>query len=242
MAKEQKDFIKDKHFLSQIPEWEKKYKESDSLEITYSKDDWIKADAIFTENKLEILGEAVIEDWETPYMKELAAIAAANGGIICEVGYGMGISAGFIQKHNISKHIIIEANTQVADKARDFARNAVHPVEILEGLWQDVIDSVPDESLDGILFDSYPLTEEELYQNHFFFSKAAYRKLKRGGGGVLTYYSDEIRGFGKAHMKKLLEAGFKKENISGKIVKVTPPKDCSYWKANTILAPRVIKE
>jgi hypothetical protein len=42
-------------------------------------------------------------------------------------------------------------------------------------------------------------------------------------------------------MRKLLEAGFKKENISGKVVKVNPPQDCAYWKAKTILAPIVIK-
>ena len=58
---------------------------------------------------------------------------------------------------------------------------------------------------------------------------------------VLTYYSGEIKSFGKVHIKKLIEAGFMKENIKGRIVKVTPPKDCEYWKANTILAPRISK-
>jgi len=42
-------------------------------------------------------------------------------------------------------------------------------------------------------------------------------------------------------MKKLIEAGFKKENIKGRIAKVNPPKDCDYWKAKTILAPIVRK-
>lgn len=37
----------------------------------------------------------------------------------------------------------IEANHEVAEKAREFAKNATHPVEVLEGLWEEVIDQVP---------------------------------------------------------------------------------------------------
>lgn len=185
MGTRAKKNFKDKDFLSQIPDWEKQYKESDELKIKYSREDWIKAEAVFTENRLEILGEAVMEDWETPYMKALADIAAANGGTILEIGFGMGISGMFIQEHNIKKHIIIEANKQVAVKARKFARMAPHAAEVIEGLWQDVIEQVPDESVDGILFDSYPLTEAELYQNHFFFFRAAYRKLRGGDAYIL---------------------------------------------------------
>jgi len=176
-----KNFVKSRNFLSQIPYWEKEYKGSDAFYINYTREEFIKADAIFSEKRLEILGEVVMDDWETPYMKELADIATINGGSILEIGFGMGISSAFIQQHGIKKHIIIEANKQVAAKAREFAKRAVFPTEILEGLWQDVIDGVPDESIDGILFDSYPLTEDELYQNHFIFFKTAHKKLKRGG-------------------------------------------------------------
>ena len=176
-----KKFIKNKDFLSQIPNWEKEYKRSAQIHINYTREDWKKAEAVFTNKRLEILGEIVMEDWETPYMRALADIVTANGGTILEIGFGMGISSAFIQQHKIEKHIIIEANKKVAAKAREFAKRAVFPTEILEGLWQDVIDGVPDESIDGILFDSYPLTEDELYQNHFIFFKTAHKKLKRGG-------------------------------------------------------------
>lgn len=226
-------------FLSQIPEWEKEYKESDDLTINFKKEDWKGASADFTEHDLKIFGCAVMEDWEEPYMKDLAEIACRNGGTVLELGFGMGISAKFIQQHVIDKHIIIEANATVAEKARDFAKSAPHEVEVLEGLWEEVIDQVPDGSLDGILFDTYPLTEEEVYQNHFNFFDVAYRKLKKGG--IFTYYSDEITDFGKVHLRKLQSAGFVPENIKKKLTHIKPPKDCEYWKADTILSPIVQK-
>jgi guanidinoacetate N-methyltransferase len=173
---------KDSDFLSQIPDWEQEYKETDQPMITYSPDDWVRAEPTFAAGQLTILGEAVMEEWEAPYMRELARIACARGGIVLEIGFGMGISSAFIQDHGIERHIIIEANKGVASRARDFARRAARPTVVLEGLWQDVIEQVEDESIDGILFDSYPLTDAELYQNHYSFFPSAFRKLRRGGG------------------------------------------------------------
>jgi guanidinoacetate N-methyltransferase len=230
---------KSKEFLSQIPEWEKNYKESDEMAINFDKKEWVGASAQFSEHNLKILGEPVMEDWETPYMEKLAEVACSNGGVVLELGFGMAISARFIQQHDITKHIIIEANKDVAEKAREFARGAAHDVEVLEGFWEDVIEKVPDESVDGILFDTYPVTELELYQNHFSFFPFAYRKLKKGG--VLTYYSDEVDVFGTVHFQKLQEAGFQIENIDSVVTKVNPPADCEYWKAETMLTPIVKK-
>jgi len=234
-----KKIKKDKDFLSQIPSWEKEYKESDRIDINFYKKDWKDAEAIFSKHALKIFGYAVMEDWETPYMKDLADISASKGGVILELGYGMGISANFIQKHKIIEHLIIEANKDVASMARLFAKKAKYPTKVIEGLWEDVIENIQDETVDGILFDTYPLSEKELYQNHFNFFPFAYRKLKEGG--VFTYYSDEIRTFGKIHLKKLQEAGFKKVNIKSKTTRVTPPISCEYWKANKILCPIIIK-
>ncbi|MCU0680582.1 MAG: class I SAM-dependent methyltransferase [Planctomycetes bacterium] len=230
---------KDKDFLSQIPDWEKDYKESSENEILFDKKDWKSASAKFTEHDLKIFGCAVMEDWETPYMEDLAKVACSNGGVVLELGFGMGISAKFIQKEKIDKHIIIEANKEVVKKAISFSEKAKHKTEVLEGFWEDVIEKIPDESLDGILFDTYPLTDKELYQNHFNFFAFAFKKLKKGG--VFTYYSDEINTFGDVHIVKLKEVGFKTENIKSRLCTVNPPVDCEYWKTNTILTPIIIK-
>ena len=200
---------------------------------------WKNAPAVFDEHTLKIFGHPVMEDWETPYMKELAEIATSKGGVVLELGFGMAISANFIQKASIKKHIIIEANHEVAEKAREFAKSATHPVEVLEGLWEEVIDQVPNESVDGILFDTYPLSQLEIHKNHFGFFRSAFKKLK--SGGVFTYYSDEIKEYHSVHVQRLIDAGFKKANIKGKVVPMDPPPDCQYWKADTMLAPIVIK-
>lgn len=234
-----KEIVKSDDFLSQIPDWEVDYKNSKEAEIDFKKEDWKNATANFTDKDLFIFGCAVMEDWETPYMKVLADICTENGGIVLELGYGMGISAKFIQEHSIRKHIIVEANHEVADKAREFSKSYQNETLILEGFWEEVIDDIEDNSLDGILFDTYPLEDSELYQNHFNFFPYAFRKLKPGG--IFTYYSDEIKSFGEVHMRKLIEAGFKKDNINAVPVSVTPPADCEYWKANTILAPKITK-
>lgn len=232
-------FKKSKGFLSQIPDWESDYKESDSLIIDFKRHDWTDAKPVFTEHALKVFGHVVMEDWETAYMRELSTITASQNGIVLEIGFGMGISANFLQQHDIIEHIIIEANKSIAHKAKEFGLKAAHNVRILEGFWEDVIEEISDNSLNGILFDAFPLTEDELYQNHFKFFPFAYRKLRPGG--VFTYYSDEIRTFKKKHLQALLNAGFKLENIKKRTIKVTPPENCEYWKAKTIIAPIITK-
>jgi guanidinoacetate N-methyltransferase len=239
MKRNKKNFTKTKDFLSQLPSWEKEYKKSDKTYLHYSKKDWKKAKATFSEHDLIILGEPVMEDWEAPYMKDLARICSSKGGTVLELGYGMGISAMYIQQHKIKKHIIVEANKMVADAARKFAKKAKHKVIVINDLWENAIKKIPNNSLDGILFDTYPLEERELYQNHFNFFPLAYKKLRKGG--VFTYYSDEVKKFGRVHLEKLQESGFERKNIKSHVSKVSPPKDCKYWKAKTILSPIIIK-
>lgn len=210
-----------------------------SIGFKPGKKDWVLAPAQFTKHALRILGHPVMEDWETPYMRKLAQIATSNGGVVLEIGYGMGISARFIQKRNIRRHIIIEMNEDVTKRAKSFARNAKRSVTILHGMWEDAVKQIPDNSIDGILFDTYPLRESEVHKNHFTFFKTAYKKLRPGG--ILTYYSDEINRFHPAHLKKLVDAGFQKRNIDSVITAVRPPVNCEYWKSKSILAPIIRK-
>ncbi len=200
---------------------------------------WRDAPACLDAGSLTILGHPVMQDWETPYMKELARIAASRGGVVLELGFGMGISAGFIQQADIERHVVVEVNREVAERARAFARSAPRPVEVLEGFWEEVVDRVPDGTVDGILFDTYPLSELEIHKNHFGFFRTAFRKLKPGG--VFTYYSDESTTYHPVHLQKLLDAGFRLENVGGKTVPVNPPPGCRYGTTPTLLAPIVTK-
>ena len=58
----------------------------------------------------------VMMDWEDPIMSASSAYITEDGGDILEVGFGMGISANYIQSHNISSHTIIENHPQVIEK------------------------------------------------------------------------------------------------------------------------------
>jgi guanidinoacetate N-methyltransferase len=200
------------------------------------RDAWRDAPARFDEHTLTIQGHPVMEDWEDGYMRMLADIAATPGGVVLEVGFGMGISARYIQKKNVARHLLIEANADVYERLEAFAE-AYPTVEPLAGFWEDVTPSLPDGCLDGILFDTYPLSEREIHRNHFPFFPEAHRLLKPGG--VLTYYSDEIDTYSEAHLRALNDAGF--THIRKKLCAVTPPEGCGYWRSRTLLAPIVRK-
>ena len=198
--------------------------------------DWKEIPATFSEEKIEIAGHAVMWAWGESYMQELAKIATRNGGVILEIGFGFGFSADYIQKQSIEKHVIIEMNANVFAKLKIFKQNAPKTVEPIFGLWQEVIPSMPDESFDAILFDAYPLSEDDIDCKLSFFDHA-YRLLKKGG--IFTYYSDEETDFSYQHLQKLHAAGFR--NIQKQICAVNPSKDCLYWKSKTIVAPIIIK-
>jgi len=201
------------------------------------KDRWKAAEAEFDQDTLTILGHPVMERWEDGYMRTLAEIAGRNKGRVLEVGFGMGISAGYLQEQAVAEHWIIEANAGVLEAGRAFAAKATSPVTLLHGFWEDIVPKLANASFDGILFDTYPLSAEEVHKNHFTFFREAHRLLKPGG--VLTYYSDEVSGFSPEHLRALRVAGF--AAIDGAVCAVEPPADCKYWTSKTILAPIVTK-
>ncbi|MEK6963865.1 MAG: class I SAM-dependent methyltransferase [Nanoarchaeota archaeon] len=211
-----------------------------------TKAQFLKKHALFTRNSLYIAGHEIMQRWETNYMKKLASIACKNGGTVLEVGFGLGISAHFIQQYKyalrtpkIRRHLVIEAHPEVCKYAKKMFVKEVQAgqMKIIRGYWQKMTKQIKSGTVDGILFDTYPLSEKEIHKNHFFFFKEAHRLLKKGG--VLTYYSDEARRFSKEHIQKLKEAGFRK--ICWESCKVNPPRRSMYWRRHTILAPLIIK-
>jgi guanidinoacetate N-methyltransferase len=204
-------------------------------------EEWMKAPAVLGEDglTLAILNHPVMETWEDNYMELLAEIATSNGGRVLEVGFGMGRSSRFIHNNpRVTHHVIVEANHDIANLAREFARNSSIDVTVIEGLRDDVLKELEPCSFDGMLNDTYPLNEREINAQELC-APLAYRVLRKGG--VLTYFSDEPDRFRPKHLKTLLDAGFQLENIKGKLIKVAPPDTCRYWNVNSILAPIVIK-
>ena len=200
------------------------------------RDKWTTAKASISEGKLEILGHPVMEDWETPYMKELAMIATRNGGNVLEVGFGLGLSAHFIQRRDVYRHYIVEANYDVFQQLLEFSKSASSKVIPIFGFWQDVVPQLQSNSFDGILYDPYPTHYDEYRLSEFNFIFHAQRLLKPGG--LFTYYtcleqaSDDFIDMAK-------EAGFRAGG--GYSIDVHPPSDCKYWDKKKIFVPIMTK-
>ncbi len=194
---------------------------------------------VFQKGRKKILNQ-IIQAWEVPYMKKLAEIATSRGGDVLEVGYGMGISAGFIGKSKrIDTHTIIECHPMmIGNLKKRFSKEIRNGrVIVKEGFWEDITNKMPGKCFDGILFDSCPLDKEvELFQFFPFFEEA-FRLLK--DDGVFTYFSDEPKKISRVHMEELKKVGFR--SIKFEVCKVRPPKTCLYWKHSTIIAPIIKK-
>lgn len=201
------------------------------------REDWKKENIFIDDLKLEIAGHTVMQRWEEPYMRRLAEIATMNGGRVLEVGFGMGISASYIQENQLEEHHIIEANEQVFERLNSFAKSAKCKTLIYSGFWEDISSQFEDEFFDGILFDTYPITCKEFRVSRFSFFSEAHRLLKVGG--VFTHFSGEELDFTDNYIEYLRQAGFSK--FSGEVISVNPPTDCPYWNSPHILAPTIIK-
>lgn len=94
----------------------------------------------------------VMMDWEHVLMSSSAAYVTENGGDILEIGFGMGISAGYIQSHSISSHTIIENHPEIIAKAQSWAANKPN-VSIVTGSWYSNLNNL--STYDGIFYDTY---------------------------------------------------------------------------------------
>ncbi|MCM3924682.1 class I SAM-dependent methyltransferase [Frankia sp. AiPs1] len=189
------------------------------------------AEPAVVDGTLLVSGQEVMQTWEAPLMRALARAVTTPGGAVLEIGFGLGLSAGFVQELGPARHVIVEANPQTAAVAEQWARTGGRRgVEIVTGRWQDTLAGLG--RFDGVLFDTYPMDETEVdeyvmrdatFAEHFFAPAAA----ALTEGGAFTYYSNEIDSVSRRHQRALLRhfRTFAVEIVDG----LRPPEDCSYW-------------
>eukprot|EP00941_MAST-03F_sp_MAST-3F-sp1_P003676 g3676.t1 len=218
------------------------------LKVGAKKEAWVTEAAHLDQERLDIDGHPVMQRWETTYMDELARVACSNGGTVLEVGFGMGISANAVQQHSIDKHVILEANADVFKTLCTFAKSSQRKViPVGPGLWQDTLPGIARESVDGVLYDTYPLTKEEQHTHQFEFVKAVYDKMK--AGGILTYcnltslgvlrnqYSSWEELFETTQLPHLERCGFSAAHIEFHTFPTAPTPNCEYYAHDTALVP-----
>jgi len=155
----------------------------------------------------------VMMDWEDEMMKEHARAACHNQGDVLEIGFGMGISASYIQSFEPKSHTIIEIHPQVLEKLYEWSKDKEN-VKIIEGDWFDNFDKL--ELYDGIFFDTF-------LDNHGV-SKKFIEYLKPGG--VFTFYNGS---YGEVNHIGLPNCEYKK-------IKVKPVEN-RYFRGDTYWLP-----
>ena len=141
----------------------------------------------------------IMMSWEDPIMSASAAYVTQNGGDILEIGFGMGISAGYMHSHSINSHTIVENHPQIIQKAVEWANDKSN-VTIISQSWYDVKDSLG--TFDGIFFDIFG------DMNYSDFSSSVGNWTKNGT--KLTFWNDADREMNTQN----IETTYKQINIT----------------------------
>jgi len=207
------------------------------------KKSWAQSEVSVDDKYLKIQGHPVMEAWEHPYMRKLAEITSSQGGNVLELGFGMAISATYMQNNKngakpLTSHHVVEANINQAARADKWAmETAKSQVVIHRGYSWDVAPSLRDGFFDGILYDTYPLEKNKAGVHHRDFILDAARLLKKGG--VFTYFSNDAPKISDEDRRQLSAAGFE---CTEEQIPTDTPADCQYWRHKYLIAPTCIKK
>ena len=159
----------------------------------------------------------VMMDWEDSMMSASSAYVTQNGGDILEIGFGMGISAGYMHSHSISSHTIIENHPQIIPKAVEWAEGKSN-VTIISQSWHEVTGSLG--TYDGIFYDVFG------DDNWYRFSSSLSDLTKPDA--KITCFNSEITSSNPYRLKASYET-----------INVTPGSNNTYFNNDTYYLPKV---
>ena len=179
---------------------------------------YLSSSIIFYNNKIttklqETYGNIeipVMMDWEDSLMSASAAYVTEGGGDILEIGFGMGISAGYMHSHSINSHTIVENHPDIIPKAVEWANNKSN-VTIISQSWYNVKDSLG--TFDGVFYDTF---EDENYKD-FSSSLSTWTK----SGTKVTFWNDDNA-----------ESNNHQIQTSYQQINITPPNSASVYFRN----------
>ena len=162
--------------------------------------------------------DVVMMDWEAPLMKRHAEVTCRKpNSDVLEIGFGMGLSATFIQELEPKSHTIVECHPQILEKMKEWVKGR-NNVRIIEGEWYMVKDQFG--MYDGIFYDAH---------NDNAMLKTTELKNYIKPGGVFTYYNEEVG-----------PRNFSFRDAQYEVIDVEPfREDCKYFKGNEYNLPIV---
>ena len=182
---------------------------------------YLNQELVFEEDMIYFLDKSnnrheVMMSWEDSIMKASADFICQNGGHILEIGFGMGISANYIQQNNIISHTVVENHPDILPKALEWAQNKPN-VTIVQGSWYDNLNNLG--TFDGIFYDTYG--DEHLP----YFATSITQLTKKGT--LFTFWN----------IKTSPTNIFKFEDVEYDIYDINPPQN-SYFNSNKYFLPK----
>lgn len=188
-------------------------------------------------------GQQVMMQWEREYMERCVDALEIREGEdrVLEVGFGLAHSASRVQSFKPLSHTIIECDAAVLERAEAF-KAANEGVEVIRGLWQEVLPMLGEVEFDCVFFDDFPLPEVE---QRLELKAKPKRALNAGRSrwhdfldAVLLHVAPgaRITGYLARHVD-LRRPGCKVEVTS---MAVQPSADCEYFPYDTALVPVIM--
>ena len=170
---------------------------------------------VITSNRIyfkEFPNSFIMMDWEIPLMEKHAEVVCQDGGHIIEIGFGLGISANYIQKQNILSHTIIEIHDDIYQNLLEWSKDKPNVIPI-KGDWFEISDQLELNKYDGVFYDGHG------NRNEMKIIDFAIKHLKPNG--IFTYF--DLKGV------DVFKLGNK---LNIKKVNVIPDIDCNYCGLN----------
>jgi protein arginine N-methyltransferase 2 len=182
---------------------------------------YLNQQIVFEEDMIYFLDRSgkrqeVMMNWEDSLMKASADFVSQNGGHILEIGFGMGISANYIQQNEILSHTVVENHPDILPKALEWAQDKPN-VTIVQGSWYDNLSDLG--TYDGIFYDTYG--DEHLK----YFANSITQLTKTGT--LLTFWNT----------KPSPTNIFNFEGVEYDIYDINPPKN-SYFNSTKYYLPK----
>ena len=178
-------------------------------------------DSIIIENYWPDGSDAeVMMDWEDSLMKRHAEVVCENGGDILEIGFGMGMSANYIQAQNPNSHTIVEIHPQVIEKLEEWAADKPNVI-VVKGSWYDKLGDLG--IYDGVFYDVFGDSDSSKFKQ----SIADITKQ----GSIVTFWNNQTVAV-DIH-------GFETSSVTYEKIEINPPKN-TYYNDPVYYLPKVV--